>query len=118
ILDILEEKGLVIHNIMDYTAAEADGYFLEGTGSVILDRINRKAYCALSVRADEELFIEFCEDFEYTPVIFMANQSVAGERKPIYHTNVMMGLADTFVIICLDAIDDKKARKNVTAYLK
>lgn len=118
ILDILEEKGFVIHNIMDYTAAEADGYFLEGTGSVILDRINRKAYCALSVRADEELFIEFCEDFEYTPVIFMANQSVEGERKPIYHTNVMMGLAETFAIICLDAIDDKKERKNVTAHLK
>ena len=118
ILDILEGRDFVIHNIMDYTSAEAEGYFLEGTGSVVLDRINRKAYCALSVRADEELFIEFCEDFEYTPVIFTAYQSVEGERKPIYHTNVMMGLAETFAIICLDAIDDKQERKNVTAHLK
>lgn len=118
ILDILEEKGFVIHNIMDYTAAEADGYYLEGTGSVVLDRVNRKAYCALSVRADEELFIEFCEDFEYTPVIFTAFQTVDGTRKPIYHTNVMMCLAETFAVICLDTLDDKKERKNVMAHLK
>jgi len=118
ILDVLEEKGFVIHNIMDYTAAEEEGYYLEGTGSVVLDRVNRKAYCALSVRADEELFIEFCEDFEYTPVIFTAYQSVDGSRKPIYHTNVMMCLAETFAVICLDALDDKKERKNVTAHLK
>lgn len=118
ILDILEEKGFVIHNIMDYTSAEEEGYYLEGTGSVILDRVNRKAYCALSVRADEELFIEFCEDFEYTPVTFTAYQSVDGTRKPIYHTNVMMCLAETFAVICLDALDDKRERKNVLAHLR
>src|SRR5690606_18079879 len=76
ILDIIEEKGFVIKDIVDYTSAEDDGVFLEGTGSLVLDRINRKAYCALSPRADEDLFIEFCEDFEYTPVIFTAYQTV------------------------------------------
>jgi len=81
VLDILEDKGFVINEIMDYTSAEEDGYFLEGTGSILLDRQNDKAYCALSPRADEELFIEFCEDFEYTPVIFEAFQTVAGESK-------------------------------------
>lgn len=80
--------------------------------------MNRKAYCALSPRADEELFIEFCEDFEYTPVIFTANQSVDGKRMPIYHTNVMMALAETFAVICLESIDDKKERKNVLQHLK
>ncbi len=59
ILDILEEKGFVINEITDYTSAEKDNVFLEGTGSVILDRTNEKAYCALSPRADEDLFIEF-----------------------------------------------------------
>tara|TARA_R110001632_G_scaffold47551_5_gene120454 strand:- start:9936 stop:10874 length:939 start_codon:yes stop_codon:yes gene_type:complete len=118
ILDILEEKGFVIENIVDYTAAEEEDLFLEGTGSLLLDRFNRKAYCALSPRADEDLFIEFCEDFEYTPVVFTANQTVNGERKPIYHTNVMMCLAETFAMICLDSIDDKKERKNVLKHLK
>jgi hypothetical protein len=118
ILDILEEKGFVINNIMDYTSAEEDGFFLEGTGSLLLDRENGKAYCALSPRADEELFIEFCEDFEFTPVIFEAFQTVEKERKLIYHTNVMMCLGDTFAVICADAIDDKKERKMVLDSIK
>lgn len=118
ILDILEEEGFIINNIMDYTSAEEDGFFLEGTGSLVLDRENGKAYCALSPRADEELFIEFCEDFEFTPVIFEAFQTVNKERKLIYHTNVMMCLGETFAVICADAIDDKKERKMVLESLR
>lgn len=118
VLEILEKKGFVINNIVDYTEAEEEEYFLEGTGSMVLDRANRKAYCALSPRADEELFIEFCEDFEYFPVIFTANQTVNGNREPIYHTNVMMCVAEQFAIVCLTAIDDKKERKEVLKHLK
>ena len=113
VLDILEEKGFEIENVMDYTAAEEEEVFLEGTGSLLLDRANNKAYCALSPRADEDLFIEFCEDFEYTPIPFIANQTVNGERMAIYHTNVMMALAEDFVVVCLQSIDDKKARKQL-----
>lgn len=114
----LEKEGFKIENIIDYTSAEHEGIFLEGTGSILMDRENRKAYCALSARADEELFIEFCEDFEYSPIIFTANQTVEGKRLPIYHTNVMMCLAETFAVICLDTIDDKKERKNMVKHLK
>ena len=118
ILDLLEEKGFQIDNIVDYTAAEEDGFFLEGTGSLLLDRANQKAYCALSPRADEELFIEFCEDFDYAPIIFEAFQNVDGDRKLIYHTNVMMCLGEHFAVICADSIDDKQERKAVLASLK
>lgn len=118
VLDLLEEKGFLIENVLDYTLAEEANVFLEGTGSIILDRINEKAYCALSPRAEEELFIEFCEDMEYTPVIFNAYQTVNGVRKPIYHTNVMMCIADTFAVICADCIDDKAERKMVLEQLK
>ncbi len=118
IFDILEEEGFLIDNIIDYTSAEEEGVFLEGTGSILKDRVNQKAYCALSERADEGLFIEFCEDFDCFPVIFTANQSVDGKRMPIYHTNVMMAMAETFAVICLDTIDDKKERKNVVEHLK
>ncbi|AIY11885.1 citrulline utilization hydrolase CtlX [Cellulophaga baltica] len=117
VLDILEAEGFKINDIVDYTSAEDDDFFLEGTGSICLDRLNKKAYCALSDRADEELFIEFCEDFDYFPVIFTANQSVDGKRMPIYHTNVMMALGETFAIICSDTIDDKKERKSVLDHL-
>ncbi|NER10543.1 hypothetical protein SAMN06265375_102483 [Muriicola jejuensis] len=118
VLDILEEKGFEIRNVVDYTSAEEDGLFLEGTGSIIMDRDHQKAYCALSPRADEGLFIEFCEDMECTPVIFTAYQSVDGQRLPIYHTNVMMCVGETFAVICLDSIDDKKERKNVVDHLR
>jgi hypothetical protein len=119
ILDILEENGFEVNEeIMDYSSAEDDGFYLEGTGSIVLDRENGKAYCALSPRADEELFIEFCEDFDMSPIIFEAFQTVNGERKLIYHTNVMMCVADTFAVICADCIDDKKERKMVLDSLK
>ena len=118
VLDILEDNGFLINEIMDYTSAEEDGFYLEGTGSIVLDRENGKAYCALSPRADEELFIEFCEDFEYSPVIFEAFQTVNGERKLVYHTNVMMCIGDTFAVICADCIDDKKERKLVLDSLR
>ena len=96
VLELLEEKGFSIENIIDYTSAEEEEVYLEGTGSMILDRANEKAYCALSSRADEQLFIEFCEDFEVTPVVFNSYQTHEGERLQIYHTNVMMCLAETF----------------------
>ena len=118
IFPVLEENGFLIRNIIDYTSAEEEDLFLEGTGSVVLDRVHRKAYCALSARADEDLLIEFCEDFEYLPVIFTAYQSVDGERLPIYHTNVMMCIGETFAVICLKSIDDKKERQNVIKHLK
>ncbi|GJH40529.1 hypothetical protein RCZ04_10790 [Capnocytophaga sp. HP1101] len=118
ILDKVEAEGFDIENVYDYTEAEKENIFLEGTGAMVLDRMNRKAYCALSPRADEELFIEFCEDFEYTPVIFKAYQKVDGKQVPIYHTNVMMALGEDFTVVCLDAITDKSERKNVLNHLK
>ena len=118
ILDILEENGFEISEVIDYSSAEEEEVFLEGTGSLILDRENGIAYCALSDRADEELLIEFCEDFEYTPIIFGAYQSADNKRLPIYHTNVMMCVADRFAVICLDSIDDKKERTAVKEQLK
>ena len=118
ILDKVEAESFDIENVYDYTDAEKENIFLEGTGAMVLDRVNRKAYCALSPRADEELFIEFCEDFEYTPVIFKAYQQVNNEQLPIYHTNVMMALGVDFAVVCLDTITDKSERKNLLHHLK
>jgi len=92
--------------------------FLEGTGSIVLDRANQKAYCALSPRANEDLFIEFCEDQNVAPIIFHSYQTVNQKRELIYHTNVMMCVADKFAVICADTIDDKQERKLVLDSLK
>ncbi|MDG1064290.1 MAG: arginine deiminase-related protein [Flavobacteriaceae bacterium] len=118
VLEKVEEQGFTISNVMDYTSAEDVEVYLEGTGSMILDRVNGKAYCALSSRADEDLFIEFCEDFEMDPVLFYAFQDVGKQRLPIYHTNVLMCLGERFCVICLEAIDAPSERKNLLRHLR
>jgi len=113
ILNMVVEKGFKILDIVDYTDAEKQNRFLEGTGSIILDRVNKIAYAALSERTDKSLFLQFCQDFDYKAVIFTANQTVDQKRLPVYHTNVMMCLADRYAVICLDTIDNIDERKTV-----
>ena len=98
---------------VDFTFFEAEGKYLEGTGSMILDRVNKIVYAALSQRTHEEALGEFCRRFTYRPVVFKAFQHVGGERLPIYHTNVMMCVADQFAILCADSIDDRTEREAV-----
>lgn len=113
IIDRLVQLGYNVHKVIDYSYFEDQCLFLEGTGSLILDRINKKAYCALSSRSSEQSLLEFCRDFDYMPVAFRANQTAENERKPIYHTNVLLTIGETFAVICLDSIDDKKEREIV-----
>ncbi len=93
------------YKIYDYTKYADSEIFLEGTGSFVLDRTNRIAYCSISQRSSKELFLKFCKDFNYKPVSFKAYQTYKNERKLIYHTNVMMTIGAGASIICLDSID-------------
>ena len=109
ILDKLSVSGIEIEIINDYSLYENENRFLEGTGSIVLDRKSKKAYCSLSGRSDLSLFRKFCSDMNYIPVVFNSSH----ELKPIYHTNVMMSICNNFTIICLDSIRDKNERNNV-----
>ncbi|NAW52099.1 amidinotransferase [Elizabethkingia argentiflava] len=114
--DIIEDltiHQLSVSKIKDYSVFEAQNKFLEGTGSMILDRENKIAYATTSVRLDEDVFTQWCEEFKYQPIIFHAFQTVNGQRLPIYHTNVMMCVGTDYAVICLDAIDDKAEREQV-----
>lgn len=102
----------------DLTKWEAQSKYLEGTGSMILDRINEIAYAAVSERTNPQVFEEFCNRQHYTGVQFVANQSIEGQRLPIYHTNVMMCVGEGFALICLDSIDDELEKKSVIESLK
>lgn len=101
----------------DYSPLEKEGKFLEGTGSMVLDRANKKAYAALSERTDRALFYRFCLDNGYQPVYFTAYQTVDEERLPIYHTNVMMSIGTDFALVGLESIDSIEEREFVTAEL-
>ena len=117
ILDYFKDQGFDIDSVIDYREILMEK-FLEGTGSLILDRQNMVAYCALSPRADQKLFKEYCLDFGYKPVIFHAYQTVDNKRELIYHTNVMMCMADRYVVICLDTVDDREERDMLLAQFK
>lgn len=118
ILDVLEEKGFEIKNELDYTLAQEEGLFLEGMDSVVLDRENEVAYCALSQRADEDLFIEFCEDFEFTPVVFHAYQSQGMKRVPLDNTNLMISVGQKVAVVCIGCIDSTKEQKVLLDFLR
>ena len=100
-------------NVVDYSSLEKENIFLEGTGSLVLDRKNKKAYCSLSERADEKLLNIFCEDAGYKKIAFHSCQTVDEERKPIYHTNVMMAMGENYAILCADSIDNLEERAAV-----
>ena len=113
-LEKLSNQGLNIEIIKDYSHFENDNKFLEGTGSIVLDRKNKFAYCSISSRSNNELFKLFCSEMNYTPIIFNSIY----QSKPIYHTNVMMSICNNFSIICLDSIKDENQRRSVKANLK
>ena len=105
-IDKLSERFLVKRRLhLDYL--EAKDIYLEGTGSLILDRPNRLAYACSSPRTNPILLDEFCKEMDYDPVLFTA---VDGLGKEIYHTNVMMALGEGFVVICLDTVRDGDER--------
>lgn len=109
--DIVGRKSL---KIVDYSLQTKDNIFLEGTGSIVLDRKNKKAYCSLSQRSNEKLFKKFCEEIKYKPVVFRAFQ----DGYPVYHTNVLMSIGENRAIICLQAITDKNEREIVKKELE
>lgn len=118
IVQLEHEGDFSIQNIIDFTEFEAHDRFLEGTGSMVLDRVHRKAYAAISPRTDETALLHFCEEFDYEPVAFSALQTAQGNRLPIYHTNVMMSIGSGFCAICLDSIDDPEEREAIENELK
>lgn len=109
VLEIVRQKFIVTKTI-DLTSHEADQVFLEGTGSMVLDRDGRIAYACLSPRTDQKILQEFCDALGYQPVAFTAEDA---NGQPIYHTNVMMCVADGFVIICLDSICEGVEKETV-----
>lgn len=118
VLEAVKSAGFSLNKTVDLSAPEKDELFLEGTGSIIFDHDKKLAYGSVSLRLNEQLFIDLCEKIGYEPVIFHSFQTANGERLPIYHTNVMMCVAEDFVVICLDCIDAEIEREKVIEVIK
>lgn len=113
----LKEKFKVT-DVVSYTDWESKAAYLEGTGSLLLDRQNKIAYAAISERSMPDVLEDFCNEAGFDPVTFHALQTVNGKRLPIYHTNVMMCLGEEFAVVCLDSIDDIDERENLLETLE
>ena len=115
--DILDQlkTNFTINNLIDLSHYENTGAYLEGTGSLVLDRENKIAYACKSIRTDVRVLEEFCLQTGYSSILFHA---VDEEGFPIYHTNVMMCVATQFVVICMDAILNKEERTSVMESFK
>lgn len=103
VLELLKSQYRV-QEIVDYSGLEPDGLFLEGTGAMVLDNLNRTAYVVRSHRADPIVLERFCTAFGYEPMVFDA--SLRGV--PIYHTNVMMCIGTEFALVGLDAMTSRR----------
>jgi hypothetical protein len=114
ILDTLGSKGFAFRNLVDLTHYEQVGQFLEGTGSLVLDRVQRIAYACVSPRTHTEVLTEFAAQLDYQMVLFRAADQ---NGYPIYHTNVLLSIGRQFAVVCSDAIhaDD---RERVLGFLR
>ena len=110
--DIIEhiKKDFFVGQVHSFADWEKKDKFLEGTGTLILDRPHKIVYAALSDRTSSEALEDYCDLTNYEAVTFRAMQSVEGERLPIYHTNVMMSIGENYAVVCLDCVDDPVER--------
>jgi hypothetical protein len=115
--DVIDELGKIyrINALVDYSSYEQHGLHLEGTGSLVLDYVNRIAYVSLSKRSDRALVERFCQDFNFEPMLF---ESVGDDGRPVYHTNVVMCVGSEFTLIGLDLIADPGQRETVRRRLE
>jgi hypothetical protein len=114
---VLQAIGRKFHidATLDFSGYENETLFLEGTGSMVLDREKKIAYACLSPRTDIQVLLDFCKKMDYTPEIFTA---VDAADRLIYHTNVMMCVADRYVVVCLDSVKNEKERAHLQATIQ
>ncbi|MGD9841648.1 MAG: citrulline utilization hydrolase CtlX [Steroidobacteraceae bacterium] len=101
VLQQLSEQGFRLQQIIDLSHHEQDGKYLEGTGSLVLDRINRIAYACVSPRTDLDVLGEFAQRLDYELISFAATDA---NGVPIYHTNVLMSIGTRFAVLCTEVI--------------
>jgi hypothetical protein len=108
--DIIQHYSTINSTVFDLTENEAKNIFLEGTGSIVFDYENRKAYANISPRTDKNLVDKLCRRLDYKQITFKAVDSTAAD---IYHTNVLMCIGNGFAVLCADCIPDKEDREKV-----
>jgi hypothetical protein len=103
IIESLASNGFSVDKVIDISSLENTEHYLEGTGSMILDRVNKKVYACLSSRTTREALVAFSNAMDYEVIEFRSTTDM-----PIYHTNVMMSLGENTALVCFDAIKERE----------
>ncbi len=109
VIDVLRTRNY--SRVLDLTAEENLGKFFEGTGVLVLDRVNGVVFCALSERADAGLAQRWADEMGYKEVVTFHSTDGAGH--PVYHTNVMMAIGTDVAVVCAESVDDPAERKHL-----
>lgn len=117
IQEALASAGFKIRHTVDFSALEETGDFNEGTGSMVLDRVNKIAYASISQRTTQNGVDAFAREMEYTPITFRSHDRLH-DNHPVYHANVVMSVGNNFAVICSEAITDPQEREMVLASLR
>ncbi|HEX4888402.1 MAG TPA: arginine deiminase-related protein [Luteibaculaceae bacterium] len=121
-MDIIDkmqkEHGFQLKELVDYSPFEKQGKYLEGMGSLVIDRINKVAYSCLSTRTHRDLVERFCADFGFTPVIFSAEYVFGEQRKSLFYTNILISIGEHFALAALELIPDIAQRNQVRESLE
>ncbi len=117
-IEEVQKLGFQIKEIIDLTSFENQNSFLEGTGSLILDRKNKIVYACLSQRTNKTLIDLFCKRMNYKSIVFISEQETNEGLKPIYHTNVMMSVGEKIAVVCLESIKNEEERNNLVQKLE
>ncbi len=112
---LAEQHGYVVRRVIDLTYLENHGQFLEGTGSLVLDRVERLAYAGWSSRTHPDALEAFLTETDYSPITFETADTYG---RPVYHTNVMMSIGSRYALVCAEAIADAQMRKTVLRRLR
>jgi hypothetical protein len=107
VVELIRLAGFEVCRVLDFSEWERAGQFLEGTGSLVLDHVHRLAFASLSERTDPAAVTRWCEQMEFSPIVFQARQPVGTTRRPVYHTNVALAIGESWAIVCAEAIDDE-----------
>lgn len=110
---VLRREGFATEEVLDISGWEHNARFLEGTGSLVLDRVQQRAFACLSPRTIESALIDWCDQFRYTPIAFTATMDGRINGAPVYHTNVVMSLGEKFAVVCFDAMPYPAERQEV-----
>jgi hypothetical protein len=109
VMEVIRER-FTINRTLDLTHYERNRLFLEGTGSMVLDRDLKIAFACLSPRTEKVVLDEWCREMDYQPILF---ESVDASREPVYHTNVVMCVADRYIVICMESLPNPAEKEQV-----